>query len=181
MITKLESWQLSIFRIFVAMPRNASLILLAFTWIYKSEIWSKINIVPLMKILMKMQNVGHIIQASCYTGADSRLAPSQWEMSLQSNAISHWLGANLESALYTLLMTSSAWWVHYQQLISAHWNSNSLNWYCWFSLRQVQLSPKYHKTSNIRHTLVGNKIVDHLDVVGASPVGAAPTTSSFST
>ena len=30
--------------------------------------------------------------------ADSRLAPSQWETSLQSNAISHRLGANLESA-----------------------------------------------------------------------------------
>ena len=39
----------------------------------------------------------------------------------------------------------------------------------------------YRKTSNIRHTLVGNKIVDHSDVVGASPVGAAPTTSPFST
>ena len=39
----------------------------------------------------------------------------------------------------------------------------------------------YHKTSNISRTLVGNKIVDHSDVVGASPVGAAPTTSSFST
>ena len=26
--------------------------------------------------------------------------------------------------------------------------------------------------SNIRHTLVGNKIVDHSDVVGASPVGS---------
>ena len=39
----------------------------------------------------------------------------------------------------------------------------------------------YRKTSNIRRTLVGNKIVDHSDVVGASPVGAAPTTSSFST
>ena len=39
----------------------------------------------------------------------------------------------------------------------------------------------YCKTSNIRHTLVGNKIVDHSDVVGASPVGDAPTTSSFST
>ena len=38
----------------------------------------------------------------------------------------------------------------------------------------------YRKTSNIRRTLVGNKIVDHSDVVGASPVGAAPTTSSFS-
>ena len=30
-------------------------------------------------------------------------------------------------------------------------------------------------------TLVGNKIVGHVDVVGASPVGVAPTTSSFST
>ena len=39
----------------------------------------------------------------------------------------------------------------------------------------------YCKVSNIRRTLVGNKIVDHSDVVGASPVGAAPTTSSFST
>ena len=37
----------------------------------------------------------------------------------------------------------------------------------------------YHRTSNISHALVGNKIVDHSDVVGASPVGAAPTTSSF--
>ena len=35
--------------------------------------------------------------------------------------------------------------------------------------------------SNISRTLVGNKIVDYSDVVGASPVGAAPTTSSFST
>ena len=28
---------------------------------------------------------------------DSRIAPSQWETSLQSYAVSHWLGANLES------------------------------------------------------------------------------------
>ena len=39
----------------------------------------------------------------------------------------------------------------------------------------------YCQTSNIRHTLVGKNFVDHSDVVGASPVGAAPTTSSFST
>ena len=39
----------------------------------------------------------------------------------------------------------------------------------------------YRKISNIRRTLVGYEIVDHSDVVGASPVGAAPTTSSFST
>ena len=39
----------------------------------------------------------------------------------------------------------------------------------------------YRQTSNIRRTSVGNTIVDHSDVVGATPVGAAPTTSSFST
>ena len=43
------------------------------------------------------------------------------------------------------------------------------------------ITQTYHKTSNIRRTLVCNKIVDHSYVVGASPVGAAPTTSSFST
>ena len=39
----------------------------------------------------------------------------------------------------------------------------------------------YRQVSNIRRTLVGNKIDDHSDVVGASPAGAAPTTSSLST
>ena len=39
----------------------------------------------------------------------------------------------------------------------------------------------YRQTSNISRILVGNRIVDHSDVVGASPVGAAPNTSSFST
>ena len=39
----------------------------------------------------------------------------------------------------------------------------------------------YRQVSNISRTLVGNKIVDHSDVVGASPVGAAPITFSFST
>ena len=39
----------------------------------------------------------------------------------------------------------------------------------------------YRQVSNIRRNLVGNKIVDHSDVVGASPVVTAPTTSSFPT
>ena len=39
----------------------------------------------------------------------------------------------------------------------------------------------YRQVSKIRRTIEGNKIVDHSDVVGASPVGAAPTTSAFST
>ena len=40
---------------------------------------------------------------------------------------------------------------------------------------------EYHQTFDISGILVGNKIVDHWDVVGASPVDAAPTTSSFPT
>ena len=36
---------------------------------------------------------------ACPYRTDSWLAPSQWETSLQSSAVSHWLGANLESAL----------------------------------------------------------------------------------
>ena len=39
----------------------------------------------------------------------------------------------------------------------------------------------YRQVSNKRRTLVRNKLVDHSDVVGASPVGAAPTSSSWST
>ena len=31
--------------------------------------------------------------------ADSRFAPSQWEMALLCNDVSHWVGANLEPAL----------------------------------------------------------------------------------
>ena len=51
---------------------------------------------------------------------------------------------------------------------------------CHMSL-YLSLNEKYRKVSNIRRTLVGHKIVDHSDEVGASPVGAAPTTSSLST
>ena len=39
----------------------------------------------------------------------------------------------------------------------------------------------YRQVPNISRTSEGNEIVEHSDVVGASPVGAAPTTSSFST
>ena len=38
-----------------------------------------------------------------------------------------------------------------------------------------------HETSNTSRMFVCNKIVDHSDVVGTSPVGTAPITSSFLT
>ena len=46
-----------------------------------------------------MLSITHNVLLHYYNRADSRFAPSQWEMSLQSNAVSHWLCANLESAL----------------------------------------------------------------------------------
>ena len=61
------------------------------------------------------------------------------------------------------------------------------NWAGYFTLDARASRPvsscngTYRKTSNISRTLAGNKIVDNSNVVGASPVGAAPTTSSFST
>ena len=43
--------------------------------------------------------------------ADSRLVPSQWEMPLQINAISHWLDANLESALCLIFKWLAVTWL----------------------------------------------------------------------
>ena len=71
------------------------------------------------------------------------------------------------------------------------WVANLLLVLCWqkpnkysyiiHTDKQPSTYDTYRKTSNIRRVLVGNKIVDHSEVVGASPVGAAPTTSSFLT
>ena len=58
---------------------------------------------------------------------------------------------------------------------------NKKNINCDIPLNMPYSVPNYRQVSNIRRTLMDNKIVDHSDVVGASPVGAAPTTSSFST
>ena len=51
----------------------------------------------------------------------------------------------------------------------------------WHKWAMIQYSTEPGDYRNISHTLVGNKIVDNSDAVGASPVGAAPTTFSFST
>ena len=48
---------------------------------------------------------GEYVWYSIYR-AESRLAPSQWETLLQSNALSHWLHINLESSL----IYKYIWW-----------------------------------------------------------------------
>ena len=47
-----------------------------------------------------------MVTLSCLR-ADSMLAPSQWETSLQSNTVTHWLGTNLESALMSFYFQPS--------------------------------------------------------------------------
>ena len=49
------------------------------------------------------------------------------------------------------------------------------------SICKLLSNPSKATELNLCSTLVGDKIVDHSDVVEALPVGAAPTTSSFST
>ena len=57
-------------------------------------------------------------------------------------------------------------------------------WHKWYqkvsTLASIDYCSNYHQTSNKGRTLVRNKLADYSDV-GASPVGAAPTTSAFPT
>ena len=65
------------------------------------------------------------------------------------------------------------------------WRRNDISAQIWIAgmmskyLCQTRKDAVYRQISNISRTLVDNKNVGHSDAVGASPVGAAPTTSSF--
>ena len=69
----------------------------------------------------------------------------------------------------------------YGEYIIPHFHKNPNICYTGNQCYIDSYSFNYRKTSNMSRTLVGNNFVDHSDVVGASPVGAAPATSSFST
>ena len=55
--------------------------------------------------------------------ADSRLTPSQWDTSLQSKAVSHWLGANLESAMHMISNKRDWTWWSMEIAIKRCWGS----------------------------------------------------------
>ena len=56
------------------------------------------------------QRASNANNLSIMHGVDSRLAPGQWETSLRSNAVSHWLGANLESDPMQHVHVFQVWW-----------------------------------------------------------------------
>ena len=72
--------------------------------------------------------------------ADSRFAPSQWEMALLCNDVSHWLGANLESTLILVEKTLTESELKYKNVFQENitnkmianrdlwWINNPSNW-----------------------------------------------------
>ena len=111
--------------------------------------------------------------------ADSRLAPSQWEMALQSNAVFHWLGANLESALclYWFRWWHVTWlapdqYPHYRPgqartvgtcnlvLAGAHLGENDMYW----KTSQISNLRKYHLSSMIRHRCLKSFLMEHTNM-----------------
>ena len=75
-----------------------------------------------------------------------------------------------------------SWWLKFSLSINISNMHQSIGrhhstWLMWSS-DILQQFKSYCQTSNISCTLAGNKIVDHSDVFGASPVGTAPTISS---
>ena len=84
----------------------------------------------------------------------------RFQLTIFTHWFRYWLGPVQATSHYL-----NQWWLVYWR-IYASLGLNELN---------------YHQTSTISCTLVDNNIVDHSDVVWASPVADAPTTSSFST
>ena len=139
------------------------------------EVWEWISsLIPLFIGPMITYPLGQIIDCRLFsakpltwTNADLSIGP------LGTNFSEIWIKLQNFSFIRMHLKMLSAKWQPFfegetQQNITKH--EQHISW-----------DVMYHKTSNISRTLVGNKIVDNSDVVGASPVGAAPTASSFST
>ena len=78
----------------------------------------------------------------------------------------------------TVIFTISIIWII--TTLIAIYRKENIVWHQECYIERV-LIMMYRQTSKIRRTLDGNKIVDHSDVVGASPVDATPTTSSLNT
>ena len=80
----------------------------------KADVISRINLFRKKCTNIKLITASNFkIPANLYTlSVDFRFAPSQWETSLQNNAVSHWLGANLKSAMHPGDLSPTLAWDH---------------------------------------------------------------------
>ena len=63
------------------------------------SLWFRVQYLPSQRLWKTCHTIFCRSNNNGYS-ADSRFAPSQWETALLCNDVSHWLGTNLESALY---------------------------------------------------------------------------------
>ena len=114
-------------------------------WWYEST--KKYDVAKIKDSTEKPCGYGHSL---CINRADSRFAPSQWELVLLCNDVSHWLGANLVSALdkRSILVPKC----HTGILKTAYWHQGDRHGYygtdlvaCMNSLWSGDVKP-YHKS-----------------------------------
>ena len=147
-------------------------------------------ILPTKRQLTHWGRVTHICVSKLTTiGSDNGLSPGRRQATIWTNAGILLIGT-LETNFSEILIEchSFSFKKMHMKMSSGKWRPsrlglNVLSTKCFHvTMSQCHCDISlYRKTSNISSTLVGNKIADNSDVVGASPVGAAPTTSSFST
>ena len=95
--------------------------------------------------------------------ADSRLVPNQWETSLLSNAVSHWLGANLESA--SMSHNSRC----YTSMIFLTCNLRPFSFYGW-ARSQPMKENVAHGTSSLIGWELAQWLIEHVPSVIADSV-----------
>ena len=79
------------------------------------EVRLNVSFLVLHQLVIQTQHIFNQVNM-----ADSRFALSQWETSLQSNTVSHWLRANLESVSNSRF-ASSQWETSLQSKVVSHW------------------------------------------------------------
>ena len=101
-------------------------------WCYKMKLYAGST----NQVIWEQTDIQHswgfeLQLCSLWYMADSRVVPSQWETSLQSNAISHWLGTNLKSTLWYMVAACENYPSHPRQVavdtiknLNLHWNDN---------------------------------------------------------
>ena len=93
---------------------DSTYIILFLTW--HSSLMIKKKRFPYWLCVPFMKAIAHCILGTNYydTRADSSFTPSQWETALLCNNVSHWLGTNLESAMWHKHAESDIYLVRYE-------------------------------------------------------------------
>ena len=101
--------------------------------------------------------------------ADSRLAPSHWETALLCNDVSHWLGANLESALCPSTGPS---WTNFNEMWTTYYN-----YYTHKKMQWISKLPRSFEIHWVRQYIVN--FTDLMGIVNATVYKTEPTFTSL--